>query len=456
MKRRILLRAISLVMVFSLLCVMVLSGCATKKKAPEDIISSAMTASVKNFEDKSSLDEIGNMLTTGLFSARMDITSADGTQTVNGYYADKQIVIDVGSGKKIGIDLGKLKEKFPKSIFGTEGDNIASITKEEEQQLIDTLGQIIDADELVDFSDNLADIIKENSTLKAEYGKNVDLAGGNVKVNVVDLSMTGSQLQTVVDKIASLFKDLLNTAGDDGIFDLGLSEEDKNRVMFSGSIYTDVKTDAFLGGRFEADPDGEEDSKTVFDIDVIRTDSTVEYTVKGTVDGEQHNVKLLISDLNTVETVSVTVDGESFFDLEINRGTKTVVFRAFDQQVLKFDYDIERAADNSIKSFSATFNFTNEGMNGGMIGSIFALPFFGASPAGMYGDDEPIGDYYFDDEDDHGENDYVDGWNEEPVQFKLTLSYAADGTLPEYKDILDFSMQEMNELLSEILPFIAS
>ena len=91
-----------------------------------------------------------------------------------------------------------------------------------------------------------------------------------------------------------------------------------------------------------------------------------------------------------------------------------------------------------------------------MIGSIFALPFFGASPAGMYGDDEPIGDYYFDDEDDHGENDYVDGWNEEPVQFKLTLSYAADGTLPEYKDILDFSMQEMNELLSEILPFVAS
>ena len=164
MKRRILLKAISLVMVFSLLCVMVLSGCATKKKAPEDIISSAMTASVKNFEDKSSLDEVGNMLTTGLFSARMEITSAGETQTVNGYYMDKQIVIDAGSGKKIGIDLGKLKEKFPKSIFGTEGDNIASITKEEEQQLIDTLGQIIDADELADFSDNLADIIKENST----------------------------------------------------------------------------------------------------------------------------------------------------------------------------------------------------------------------------------------------------------------------------------------------------
>ena len=84
MERRIMLKAISLIMVISLVCVMVLSGCATKKKAPEDIISSAMTASVKNFEDKSSLDEVGNMLRKGLFSARMDITSAGETQTVSG------------------------------------------------------------------------------------------------------------------------------------------------------------------------------------------------------------------------------------------------------------------------------------------------------------------------------------------------------------------------------------
>ena len=455
MKRRIMLKAISLIMVISLVCVMVLSGCATKKKAPEDIISSAMTASVKNFEDKSSLDEVGNMLRKGLFSARMDITSAGETQTVSGYYMDKQIVLDIGLSSKLGIDLGKFREKFPKSIFGTEGDNVASITKEDEQKLIDTFGQIIDADELADFSDNIADIIKENSTLKAEYGKKVDLGGGNVKVNVVDLSMTGSQLQTVVDKIAGLFKDLLNNMGDDGMFDLDLNEEDKNKVMFDGSIYTDVKTDAFLGGKFVADPDGDEDSKAEFDIDVTRTDSTVEYTIKGTVYGEQHNVKLLISDLNSVETISVTSDGESVFEFEINRGTKTVVLRAFGEQALQFNYDIERAADDSIKSFSVTFNFTNEGMNGGMFGSIFALPFLGASPIGMYGDDEPNVDYYFDDEADY--DDYDDGWYEdyEPVQFKLTLSYAADGTLPEYKDILDFTMQDMNELLSEILPFVA-
>ena len=447
-------------MVISLLCVMALGGCATKKKAPEEIISSAVTASVKNFEDKSSLDEIVNMLENGLFTARMEITDYGETQTVSGYYMDKQIVLDIGLSSKLGIDLGKFKEKFPKSVFGTEGDNVASITKEDEQSLIDMFGQIVDINEITDLSDKIAGAIKENSTLKAEYGKKVDLGDGAVKVNVVDMSMTGSQLQAYVDKIAGLFKNLLNTVGDAGSFDLEISEADKDKVLVDGSIYTDVKTDEFLGGKFSAAIDGDEDNKAEFDVNVTRSESTVEYAIKAKADGEQHTAKLLISDLNNVETISVTGDGEQLFELELNRASKAVALRVSGKQVLQFNYDIERAADDSIKSFSVTFNFTDEALDGGMIGSIFALPFLGADPVGMYSGDEPNVDYYIDEDYDYDDyddyyDDYYDddyGWYEdyEPTQFKVTLSYAADGTLPEYKDILDFSMDDMDELINEL------
>ncbi|MBO4326350.1 MAG: hypothetical protein J5950_03660 [Clostridia bacterium] len=497
MKNRSMFKVLAMVIAFSMVCVFALTGCRINKKTPEEIFSRAMTASAASFEEKSSVDDVLKTLKDGLITVQID--SGSGSAGTKLYMKDSKIAIGIEYLKDLfGVDMTELKEKFPKSMFGTEGGNYAGFSRKDEQDFLDSLDKVLNfKTDVAEFTDELTKLIKENCTMTADYGKSVELGSGSQKADVLDLKFTAGQVKEIIRSLVGKLGDVAGSFADgfggfdsrsfdvDNLFDSSVKDEDEAVLI---KLYTDVKSGEILGGVFKDILD-EENGGTV-NFDVVRSEDSVKYVFSNGEGEAGDEFAISLSDANGVERFSVESGGSTVAEYIVDRNEKSVVLKGEDQTLVKFDYDVAYAADGSVDSFTFEIETSADGMYGGMSGGMFGGGFGGLSGlfdggsfggdlfdllgsgliSGFYGSVEDYydagddygyfgGDYYDGDYDDYfaGDDyddfdyDFYDEFETEPATVKITVNYSAAGEMPVFRDVLSLTNADLQDLLSEFM-----
>ncbi len=442
-----------------LICAMAFTGCKIKKKTPEEMLSCALTTSKASFEEKNSIVETAKTLKDGLVTVVIDGGEEGASMTL--YYKDGKLAIDTGFlGELIGIDLSELKDKFPKSMFGTEGGNLFNFKKSDEQELIDAAEKFTHAED-VDIVKEIMDIVKENGTMTAEYGSKVELRSGDTKADVLNLSFTAEQVKKIFNDVFEKLNGLASRITGDESFkldsdiivsgDIGDNDEAANV-----KLYTDTKTGEILGGVVVIREADEENDLTV-KFDVERDDNTVKYELRVPGEDEDLNAVFTVSNAGGSEQIRFSADGEEVFKYEFSREGKFVAVSFFGHES-RLNYDVERRADDSVKSVSASFEIPAE-MLGGIVGPLFGSAFggfgFGGEDFGFGGEDFGFGGEDFGEDPDFNDYeydyDYDNGYDYVPANVKVRMNCDVEGAMPEYRNILDMSAADLQKMLMDLL-----
>ena len=445
-----------IVLAFVLAAVTVFGGCK-KKQTTEQKLASAMEQTVEAAKKKTALLGSGMDLSNGLITVSIEIGEEDGIN-LKALYKNKKIVIDPGKlGSALGIDLGKAADKFEKSAFGTKGANLTNITEEEQKEAIETLRALAESlDGIGNAAENVVDMIKKYATMSTDYNKTVELESGSKKVDIVSIGLTAGQIEEFVKEFNEKYEFLETMIAVP--FEYEAEEGKENELMVDAKLYTDTKSSEILGGNFKfIDVDGDDDLE--IKLDVNKTADSVTYKLVETGNGE--GIRFGITNKDNVETITVTLlkgDEENEVVKFVADGTaKKLGIYSGGSKLIELDYEVERYADNRVKSFSLSLDLSQ------------VVNMFSAFTSSGYVED----DYYYDDDDlgyDDGDWDYDDGdlgyddddWGYDDdytgnsggilgmLSGKITFSYNAEGELPEFKDIFDMSEDEVKELVSSV------
>ncbi len=445
-------------LVIVLAVVMVFGGC--KKKTSKEILAEAMEQTVKAAESKTALLGSDDNLRNGLFTVNLAIGAEGEGINVKLLFKDKKVAIDSDLfGKVLGVDLEKFVRNFPTSAFGTKGGNLMGITEDDQNKLLEAFDKFVNSlDGMDKASVNLVDEIEKYSSMKTDYNKSVELSSGNKKVNIVTLAMTAGQVQDLVKELASKSGDIASMTGIDldQMLDAMFDEDvDKNAPAADIKLYTDTKTSEILGGVIKLLGVDEDEEDEEFKFEVDKTDDSIDYRFSGD-DGA--TMKFGIANKDNVETIRLAVDyqgrSDDYLKVEINGNTKKIDVSVFGSSVLEIGYDITRYADNTVKSFSAEIDLSQlAGLLGGT--DSYDEDYYDYEEDVYYDDQWDDGEWdddYWDDDDYYGDSGFgMFGGLLTMLSGKITVNFDAEGTIPEFSDVLEMSENDLQQLLSNVL-----
>ena len=448
------------------------AGCKKIKKLPADkLMTAAMSKTLDTVETKLAADEARNMLKNGLFTFSIDIENPEDPSqkySIGMYLKNHKLAVKMGGMEKaIGIDLGAFGDNFPKSIFGTKGDNLMNIDGEAERQIIEIVDQIIKEQD-IDFSDKITDFVKEHGAMKADYAVKTKVGGEDKIVNKLTVTFDKKQMETALKDITEKLNDnplmsMFAVVPDSG--DIELDDYADGDELLKIDLFTDMITSEILGGELKVmtkDYEGATEYQTI-SLDTFQTDDSIRYDVKAHIDGEDTNLSALIQNNDSVKQFKLNVEGSDMFSFIADKAAKKVkVFFGGATEGLEFDYDVTRDAKGNVTYFSASLDLSK--LSG------FFSAFESMMAGGMYGDDSYLmegglgstyGDYW--DDDDWDDDDWED-WDDDDYGYgglfdiagKLTITYSADGDVPAFDELLKMSMDELQALVMNIFSMMGS
>ena len=449
---------------------LLMAGCKKRGTVlpPDKLMTEAMSQTLDAVEAKLSAEDARRMLKNGLFTFSISLgdPEEDESFAVDVFLKNHKVVLKTdGLGKAIGIDLGAFKDNFPGSIFGTKGDNLLNINAETESKVIEVVEKLVkDLD--IDFSEDITKSVKEHATLTSKYSVKTTVGGEEKLVNTLNITMTKTQVEEFAKELVSKTKDnpLISMFGvlpqSENDIDLGDEYADTDELI-NAVLYTDVITNEILGGELKLltkDYEGAAEYQTI-KLDTYKTDDSIKYVLNADVDDEKHEIKVLIQDNDSLKNFNLSVDGSAVISFNADKIAKKVTaFFGDSSNGFEFDYDVTRDVLGNVTYFSASFDLDK--LSGFLSGLESMMP------GVMYGSDyymmeggtgTAYGDYWDDDWDD----DDWDDWDDDDdygygllsgLSGKLTVTYTADGDVPAFSDLLKMSMDDLQELVSNLIP----
>ena len=457
--KKALIIVLTLVLAASML---MFAGCKKAKKLPADkMMTAALSRTLDTVETKLAADEARQMLKNGLFTFSIEIENPeDPTQKVgiNAFLKNHKFAFKMdGMEKAIGIDLGAFRDNFPKSMFGTKGDNMMGLDTDSEKQIIEIVEQLVKEQD-IDFSEDITKFVKEHGTMNAEYSVKSKVGGEDKIVNKLSVSFNKKQLEAAGKDIMKELKNSPLAAmfpmdmPDDDDIDIGDEYSDTDE-MLKLELFTDVISHEILAGEFRMltkDYEGSSQYETI-KLDTVKTGDSIKYNIDAHIDEEDVKLSAFIQDNDKVKQFKFTADGSELFSLSADKAAKKFkMFFGGATEGLEFDYDITRDAKGNVTYFKASLDLAK-------LGEFFEA--FERMMPGVYADDYyfmegGLGSSYDDDWDDSDWDD--DDWDDDDYGFgldiagKITVTYSAEGDVPAFEELLKMSSEEFQNIFAAL------
>lgn len=213
-----------------------LAGCSGKEKDPKELFVNAFDKYHNAVEENKVVKLLQESLAGGSVGVKMESGEGEDKQLVDatvylneagkagglalnmdmeGYQFDVQLALDqknviLGSSvfkEKYGIDLEKVKENLPKSLFGSQGENLFQLDEESEKELFEMLdelnAELKKEHKKVDAYQVLMNALTENGTFTADTKTPVKIDGKDVKNTTVTVTFTKDNMKSIVNKLVA-------------------------------------------------------------------------------------------------------------------------------------------------------------------------------------------------------------------------------------------------------------